>query len=360
MSGLQEYKCPACGGYLEFNSERQKLKCPYCESEFDADYFASVENQSDELPPDEMKWENSAGGEWEDGEGEHLVSYICDSCGGEIICDDTTAASRCPYCDNPVVMTGNFSGNLKPDLVIPFRLNKDDAKKALTEHYKGKILLPKVFKDKNHIDEITGVYVPFWLFDAQCDADVVYNATRLSSWSDSDYRYTKTSIYRVYRGGGISFAAVPADGSSKMPDDLMESVEPFDVTEAVDFRSAYLAGYLADRYDIDASQSIERVNDRIRQSVVNEFSSTVMGYSSVIPERTSVRLHNSGAKYALYPVWFLNTTYNGEKYTFAMNGQTGKMVGDMPVDKGMFAKLFALIWAGVSILSFAVSFFLWL
>ena len=242
-------------------------------------------------------------------------------------------------------MMGQFSGSLKPDLVIPFKLDKKAAKEGLMKHLTGKRLLPKIFKDQNHIDEIKGVYVPFWLFDTDVDAKVRYKATKIRTWSDSDYNYTQTSYYMVHRGGSVGFEYVPVDGSTKMADDLMESIEPFNCREAVDFQTAYLAGYLADKYDVTAEESIDRANERVKKSTEQAFAETVIGYDTVVAENTSVQFHGGKAKYALYPVWLLNTTWNGNKYTFAMNGQTGKFVGDLPVDKAT-ATRWTLVLAG--------------
>ena len=263
---------------------------------------------------------------------------MCKSCGGEIVGDENTAATSCPFCGNPVVMMGQFSGALKPDLVIPFKLDKNAAKAGLMQHLSGKRLLPKIFKDQNHIDEIKGIYVPFWLFDTDADAQVRYRTTKVRVWSDSKYDYTDTSHFLVNRSGSVSFEHIPVDGSTKMPDDLMESIEPFNFSAAVDFQTAYLAGYLADKYDVDAEQSIERANERVKRSTEEVFASTVHGYQTVVTESSNIRLHGGKAKYALYPVWILNTTWQGKKYTFAMNGQTGKFVGDLPVDKSAAAK----------------------
>ena len=257
-------------------------------------------------------------------------------------------------------MMGQLSGALKPDYVIPFKLDKKAAKDALTKFYSGKRLLPKVFKDENHIDEIKGVYVPFWLFDADADADIRYRATRVRTWSDSNYDYTETSFFSVLRGGSLGFAQVPVDGSSKMADDLMESIEPFSFAEAVDFQTAYLAGYLADKYDVTAEESVDRANARIRKSTEDAFAATVQGYTSVTPEGGSVRLHNGKAKYALYPVWLLNTTWKDKKYTFAMNGQTGKMVGDLPVDKAAYRRWLFGLTGIIGAVAFAASYLLWL
>ena len=356
MNVLQEYKCPCCGGAISFDANLQKMKCPFCDTEFETETLAAYDNELKSDAPDDMKWDNTAGSSWDEGEADSLSSYVCQSCGGEIVCDSTTAATSCPYCDNPVVMKGNLAGELRPDLVIPFKYDKNAAKQALREHYKGKRLMPKVFASENHIDEIKGVYVPFWLFDADADASMRYRATRVRTWADSNYTYTETSHFSVRRDGTIGFDHVPVDGSTKMADDLMESIEPFNYSEAVDFQTAYLAGYLADKYDVTAEDSIDRANQRIKQSTEDAFASTVVGYTSVTPERSSIRLEKGESKYALFPVWLLNTEWNGKKYTFAMNGQTGKIVGDLPLDRGAYARwllgLTAAIGAGLSVLSY--------
>jgi len=346
MAGLQEYKCPCCGGAIAFDSTIQKMKCPYCDTEFEMDVLKGYDAELQDEEADNMDWETTAGGEWEEGETDGLRTYVCKSCEGEIVGDANTAATSCPFCDNPIVMMGQFSGTLKPDLVIPFKLNKKAAKEGLVKHLTGKRLLPKIFKDQNHIDEIKGVYVPFWLFDTDVDAKVRYKATKVRTWSDSNYNYTKTSYFMVHRGGSIGFEDVPVDGSTKMADDLMESIEPFNCAEAVDFQTAYLAGYLADKYDVTAEESIDRANERVKKSTEQAFAETVIGYETVTAENTSVQFHGGKARYALYPVWLLNTTWNGNRYTFAMNGQTGKFVGDLPVDKAA-ATRWTLILAAV-------------
>lgn len=360
MAVLQEYKCPCCGGAIAFDSSLQKMKCPFCDTEFEMETLAGYDAELKNDQADDMQWETGVGGDWQEGETEGLRSYVCKSCGGEIVGDENTAATSCPFCGNPVVMMGQLSGALKPDYVIPFKLDKKAAKAALQKHYGGKKLLPKVFKDQNHIDEVKGVYVPFWIFDVDADANIRYKATRVRTWSDSDYDYTETSYFSIARGGSIGFEHVPVDGSSKMADDLMESIEPFDFSKAVDFQTAYLAGYLADKYDVDAEQSINRANERIKKSTEDAFASTVQGYTSVMPEASSVRLHNGRAKYALYPVWLLNTTWNGQKYTFAMNGQTGKLVGDLPLDKDAYKKWLFGLTGIVGAAAFAACYLLWL
>ncbi len=337
---LLEYKCPNCGGTIEFSSELQKLQCPFCDAEFEVEELNALQEEMQSETAEEMNWEMNES-EFSEEEQNGLKSYICNSCGGEIVTDDTTLATTCPFCDSPVVMTANMKGILKPDYVIPFKLDKEAAKQGFASHLKGKRLLPKLFKEDTHIDEIKGIYVPFWLFDSDTDASVRFRATRVQKWSDSRYIYTRTSHYSLFRSGGVSFQRVPVDGSEKMPDDLMESLEPYTFEDALDFNSAYLAGYFADKYDVPLETCMVRANQRIKNSVEEIFTETVgPGFTSYHLENSNVHLKNGVSKYALYPVWILNTTYNGEKHVFAMNGQTGKFVGNLPVDKKM-----AALWA---------------
>ena len=355
-----ELTCPACKTELNCEDMSGEATCPGCGAEFRMEDLRAYAAQMAEKHEDNMNWDTAAGGAWQEGEADGLRIYGCKQCGGEIVADETTGATHCPYCGNPVVLTGHFAGLLKPDLVIPFKVDKKAAVEALQKHYQGKPLLPKVFKDQNHIREVKGLYVPVWLFDTDADAYVQYKATRIRTWSDSNYNYTATSHYAVIRGGSIGYENVPVDGSTKMDDALMESIEPFDISEAVPFQTAYLPGYLADKYDVDAETSIGRANERIKRSTEDAFTSTVAGYTTVVPVSSNIRLQNGRARYALYPVWILNTDWNGQKFTFAINGQTGKLAGDLPMDKGSFWKWLLGVSGAVTAAAFAISYLLWL
>lgn len=348
MADVIQYKCPSCGGALAFDSLSQKMKCPYCECEFEVETLKALDDQL--VDDRNMDWKADEKQAWSEEETSHMNIYQCSSCGGEVIGDETTSASSCPYCGNPVVMKAQFQGDLKPEYVIPFRLDKEAAKKALKAHYEGKILLPKDFKTENHINEIKGMYVPVWLFDSDVSADIKYHATKVRYWSDSEYDYTETKHFAILRNGSLRFENIPVDGSTKIPDDYMESIEPFDFSEAVDFQTAYLAGYFADRYDVDEKASIVRANERIRQSTIDEFKNTVQGYASVSVDTCSLDLSENKAKYALYPIWMLNTKYQDKNYLFIMNGQSGKLTGDLPVHKAKAWMIFLMVLVVVYVL----------
>lgn len=357
MADIQEYKCPNCGGKLTFDSSAQKMVCPYCDSEIDVEALKDYDNGLDQFTQkDQMNWE-TPGQVWQEGETEGMRVYVCKSCGGQIIGDATLGATSCPYCGNPVVMMGQFAGDLKPDVIIPFQLDKEAAKKAYLNHLEGKKLLPKMFRDQNHIDEIKGVYVPFWLFEGDGQGAAQFEGTQIRTWTDTRNMYTETSYFDLRRAGDVHFENIPADASSSMPDDLMESIEPFDASKAVPFQTAYLSGYLADKYDVESDQNSERVNERVKNSIMDALASTTGGYSSITFKNGSVNLNNAKVKYALFPVWLLSTTYQGQNYLFCMNGQTGKMVGDLPTDNGKLWK-YRIMWTAIiAVIIFAIWFF---
>ncbi|MCL2223992.1 MAG: hypothetical protein FWB96_03380 [Defluviitaleaceae bacterium] len=353
---LIKYKCPNCDGGVEFDTGTQMMKCPFCDSEFDVEALKSMDDGI-ETEQQDVEWATHDDTEWTAGEQEGMRVYLCNTCAGEIIADESTAATSCPYCTNPVIMKGQLSGSARPDLIIPFKLDKNAAMEALSNHLKGKKLLPKCFKSTKRLNEIKGLYVPFWLFDADVDANMRYRTTSVRTWSDTRFIYTETRHFNVLRQGALAFDKVPVDASAKMPADLMESIEPFDISAAMDFQTAYLSGYLADKFDFCEKHCIDRANERIRASTEDAFRKTVTGYSTVTPQYRGVYLRKSVVKYALLPVWVLSTTWRDQTYLFAMNGQTGKFVGDLPTDWGIFWKWFAILTVIITAILFAVAFF---
>lgn len=356
-SQVTNYQCPSCTGPLHFVGESGKLECEYCGGTFDVAEIEALYEQKEQKAKEAFAAaeQKAANGEdtWDVSElsrdwgedGAKMKVYNCPSCGAELICDETTAATSCPYCDNPSIVPGQLSGALKPDYIIPFKLNKNAAKEALKNFYKGKKLLPKAFSDENHIEEIKGIYVPFWMFDGKADADVEFAATRTHSFTDGKYRVTETSHFLVRRSGTVPFEKIPADASTKMPDNYMDAIEPFDYSELKEFSTAYLPGYLADKYDVSAAMSSARADERAANSAVASMRASISGYETCIEQSRNIRLHRGHVKYALMPVYILDTKWGGKDYLFAMNGQTGKVVGNLPVS---WAKYWAW-FAGISI-----------
>jgi predicted RNA-binding Zn-ribbon protein involved in translation (DUF1610 family) len=281
---------------------------------------------------------SKAGTEWNESDLGDLSTGSCPSCGAELIGDKNTIATVCPCCGNTQIVQQRVKGLLKPEYVIPFKLEKKAATEALKKFYQGKKLLPNSFKEENRVNSIQGLYVPYWLYDAKTNGHITFKATKVKSWSDKNYNYTQTDYYSVVRKGDLSFEKIPVDGSEKMDDDYMDAIEPFNYADLKDFQSAYLSGYIAEKYDVDAQASKERAAKRMKNSLESQFVKSVQGYRSVSVEKSTINVEDGKVSYSLFPVWVLNSKYQKENYQFIMNGQSGLMVGKLPVDQGKVKK----------------------
>ena len=339
METINSYKCPCCGAPLVFGGN--ELRCDSCDNTFPVETMQQMsEGMAEAGGESKYDWENYQPRSYEDTSEINLANYNCPSCGAQITGDDTLGSTVCPYCGQSTIVKGQFEGTLRPDYIIPFKVDKKAAMTAFEADFKNAPFLPDEFKSKKKIEEMAGVYVPCWMFDCDCDAYITYNAERVTRWSDSNYNYTKTDYFKLFRAGSVGFANIPVDGSKKADDAYMEAVEPYNYEDAVDFNGAYLSGYLADKYDVSAEESIERANERVKNSTIAAFNDTTGMFQAVIPEQSRVSFSNGKIRYSLLPVWMLNIKYLDKMYQFAINGQTGKVVGNYPVDEGKKKKFF--------------------
>ncbi len=351
------YKCPSCGAPLSFRPGEDHVSCEFCGGSFTVEaieeLFAKEQEQAakaaaaKEAAADELQWNTEgAGADWGSEEAAMMKAFTCSSCGAEIVCDGNTMVTECCYCGNPTMLPSRFDGVLKPDFVIPFKKTKEDAVAALKNFYKGKLLLPNAFTANNRVEDIQGMYVPFWLFDSTVSAGGTFSAETVAELVTEDEIITTTSVYSCSRAGEMSFRAVPVDGSERMDDTYMESIEPFDYSEMVPFTTAYLTGYLADKYDVTAENAAPRADQRVYNSALSCLESTVTGYDRVVADGDfNIVKSSADVKYAMAPVWILTTKYNGVPYTFMMNGQTGKFVGKLPIDNNKLNMYTAGIFA---------------
>ena len=359
MQQATRYRCPCCGATLVFGGLTQQLDCPSCGNSFPVETIQEIDTIHVENTTDaQMDWGQPENGSFSSQENAHLKAYRCEACGAEILADETTAATECVYCGNPTILPDVLTGAYRPDGVIPFKKTREDAQRAFKNHCRGKRLLPDGFADNSRVEKITGVYVPFWLFACEAEADVTYNAKRVSVSRQGNYQVTRTAHFLLHRGGRMDFSQVPVDGSSKMEDALMESIEPYDGSAVEEFTVAFLSGYQAQRHDVDAASCQPRANERIRKTVSSLMRDTVKGYATCSVNNTQIQLEHSQVRQVLMPVWLLNTRYKDQIYTFAMNGQTGLFIGDLPTEKGKMLSWFLKIAGSIALGGYALVYLL--
>lgn len=349
MAVIQEYKCPRCGGHVEFDSTLQKMKCPYCESVYEISDFetpeAAQESQagdgagSQHAAQETSGWEESSDNCWTEDEMKGMAVYSCQSCGGQVIGDETMGSTRCPYCGNNIVVKEKFAGGLKPDYIIPFAKKQSDAMEGLRKHIQSYRFAPQSFYSRKNLQEIKGLYVPFWLFDSKADFNCMFEGKKfVRRWRQGDYDCTEYAYFSIEKSGKLNFSRIPADGSKKMDDHLMDALEPFDMSKMVPFKAPYLAGFLADCYDVSAEENRKRVNERVEKTVKDEVRKTISGYEVVTSRGEFINPHGGRVSYALLPVWVLTMKWEDKLYTYAVNGQTGKIVGEIPHDGSAFTR----------------------
>lgn len=328
------YKCPTCGAEIFWTASKNCFECEYCGDSFTLEQMRASGQGGEVNEEKAEKHEEIVNGEYTESTdgtvGSDLVKYTCSHCGAEIITDRSTAATICVYCGNAVIMGEQIINDFAPDYVIPFAVEK---KRVMEEFRKfsKKPLTPKDFNCDKVVDKMQGVYIPFWLYSGKCRGRINAEGINTRTWRSGDYRYTEKKYYAVSREGTLGFEKVPVDASAKTDNDAMDSIEPYDYSAMVDFEPAYLSGFLAERYDEDDEKCFARAKERIENTTRDELRETCK-YDIVNVRDYDKSIKLGKTKYALLPTWLLYTTYKDKKYFFAMNGQTGKFIGNLPID----------------------------
>ena len=338
------YQCPCCGAPLAYSAKSGKLECASCGNDFELDALEAMNAQSESTVKFEKPTETI-----EDAQG--VQGYICQNCGANLLTEETTTATECPYCGSPIILSDHVAEGILPQKVVPFKVTKQEAQGEFENYFKGKRLIPNIFLNgRNRIADMRKLYVPYWLYDCDAHADMVYDAEKRRTTRDGDWEIETTEHWVVRRSGDLGFENIPVDSSVKMDNKITESIEPYDLAEAVDFETAVLSGALADNADADEQECEQRATERVKNSIAAAMRSTVNGYSIVTERSRAIVSRHGKATPVLLPVWMITTEKEGKTYTFAINGQTGRLTCDVPTAKGkafgwgfgIFAGVFAL------------------
>lgn len=394
MSDIQ-YKCPSCSAPIEFDPTSGRMVCAFCGSRHEVETverfnatpsapapgagaagqgmpgpgmptvpgMPGVPRGTDAAPGAPAPGSREAGNAWREstpayvdrGEIPQMQTLVCNSCGAEIVADPTTISTRCGFCNNTFVASERIRNTRIPDFIIPFAIDKAGMLDSFKKATRGKFLLPKEFRDRHTLEEATGAYIPYWYHDGTTSGTIVYTAENTRTWSDNEYDYTETDIYEVTREVSAAFTGIPVCATTKLGPKRSEGVEPFSLEESKPFATPYLSGYAATAYDIEARATIARADERVKATVSSLVSASVTGYSSVRQRSAMLSSEHSAIWYALLPVWLIVIAYNGKTYPFAINGQTGEVVGSFPISQGKlralrvaFAAFFFIVFGAIA------------
>ena len=335
------YKCPNCDGELKFDPQTQKFCCEYCISSF------SLKDLEKNRPEPDASEEAEQPAPPESGSGAQANLFTCPSCGAQIVASSTTAATECFYCHNPVVLSGRLSGEYLPKKIIPFKISREEAETKFLEWVKRKRFVPRSFVNKKNIEKITGIYFPYWMIDCDVHGCMTASAEKVRRWRSGDIEYTETSYYELIREGNVHFEDLIKNALSHSNREIIDSVQPYDAAGLTDFSMPYLSGFQAEKRDIEKEQLQQEVDGEVRQYTADLLRGTMNGYTSIRPTDGSAQPLRENWDYTLLPVW--TVVYRDKKnqsYFYAMNGQTGQIYGNLPLD---YRKL-GLISGGISAL----------
>ncbi len=329
---VKTFFCPGCGAAMTFDPDTQRLTCAHCGNSMSMEEaeLQSQKNQSG----DAADTAGSSNGETEKDEKLDFKVYKCPTCGAEILTDKYTSATMCSFCGNPGLMEDRIEGILKPSYIIPFTLDKDKAADIFRKWTKSGHLTPSDFNSTNTIEKMTGMYVPYWMYDFKVKVNMHAHATKETRKVSGDYEHIYTHHYDVVRDAVGDYNKIPADASEKLDDDMMDTLEPFKYENLIGFQDSYLLGYQAERYNFTSDELEDRAKKRAFEYAEKEVRKSISGYNSVNVVSKNTEVRSVKAAYAMLPVWILNYRYNKKNYTIAINGQTGKLVGTLPISKG--------------------------
>lgn len=318
------FKCNNCGSVMTYSPEHNAMYCEHCDS-LESQGVVTAENMSS-----------------------------CVNCGAPIEVGPVTSASKCEHCGCYMVFEERISGEYTPHMVIPFKIGKEQAKGAIKAHVGKNIFVPNSFLKESYLDKVEGIYVPFWMYDYDANYDYHGIGKIIRSWTSGNTEYTETSIYDVHRNMDIDFDLIPVDASAKMVDKTMDLMEPYNYSALEVFQAKYMSGFNGEIYNFSADELELRAREKAQKYSDMLMTETLAGYTINEPTSKNLTLNPAARNYALLPVWRYTYFYRDKNYEFYINGQTGKMVGDVPTSKklkfGYFGIAFALFTLGLYLL----------
>lgn len=310
------FKCKSCGGNVVYSPEKHQMFCPFCES-------LESEERTEGSTPD---------------------MTICPNCGGEVPVEEFTSAAQCPYCDGYLIFNERIEGEYEPKLMIPFQMGKESCKKLIRDTFKKNLFAPTDFLSEVRLNSIQGVYVPYWFYDYDTSCTFQGEGTRVRSWTTGNTQYTETSFYAVFRDMDIAFTRIPVDASEKMPDGVMDLMEPYNYNQLVGFQPKFMSGFYGEKYNMSADTLEGRARKKMTEDAEILLKQSYAGYGTVRTINKNVRVAENSASYGLLPVWRYLYTYSDREFPFYVNGQTGKIVGEAPVSKKKMWAYAGTLW----------------
>ena len=343
---MQKYECKNCGAELKWNPTTGALTCDYCDESYSVSDFEDTTignvDTSDEQVID-AKYVNTK-------LEENQLAYKCGECGAEIIATNTTMSTECAYCGRPITITSKIAGEFRPELIVPYKIEKETAKQNLREYLKKSPFTPKRFVEESSVENVKGLYIPFFLHSFGVKGSMTYECEKITDTRDGNDKIEEHEVYLVDMNIDTYFDRLPIDGVKAIDDKIIAALEPFDFSTVAEYNPAYMSGYYAEQPDETKESTKERAIDRGISAAVSECLTKTTKYQRCLQKHRDVEASYDCAEYAMLPIWRLNVNYRDKIYSFDVNGQTGRVTGLIPISipkvcaaGGIVSVLFALL-----------------
>ena len=323
-------KCPSCGGEVSYDPEEERLCCDSCSSSFSLDEF--VDYEKDWQPSVEQDWEELKGPEINKDE---VHIYTCPTCGAGVMTDALSATAECPYCDSDLVLNDKLKGVNMPKGIIPFKQTREFARMTMRRLAAEKAGIPEKKIKEEWIQDIQGVYMPYWIFDCGITTVGVYSGkTNWITYGDVGAKVSNETEYNVTCIASSRIDGIPARASDRFKESSVRKLYPFDMSEMVDFNPALISGYKVMLQDLTPEMEKDIVQAEVDRHLlgnkIRDMVSQNSNYSTVTPLFAFSKVKKASYSYCLLPMWTCDFNYKGRKYIFGMNGQTGEAMIEQP------------------------------
>jgi DNA-directed RNA polymerase subunit RPC12/RpoP len=351
--GVRQFPCSRCGAKVEFAPGTDELQCPYC------GHRTAI--RATGAPIREHDFRSAISDQRGDAELEDVDSVQCGSCAALVEPPPAAEAFPCPYCGSSIVATARSQRLIKPQALLPFSIARDRATELFRKWIRRLWFAPNALKKLARLEgRLQGLYTPYWTFDASTVTSYTgqrgdnYTVTRtrtvVRNGRPVTERYEAVEI-RWRRVSGVvsrNFDDVLVVGSTSLPRDLAEELEPWDVGNLVPYADGYLSGFIAERYQVGLEQGWVRAGERMEEVIRTDVKRDIGGDHQRINSLDTV--HDQVTyKHVLLPMWICSYRYKSRVYRFLVNARTGEVQGQRPWSWAKIT-LAAIVLAAVALL----------
>lgn len=334
VSARRKFSCPGCGGEAEWNPGQSALVCPYCGTTSPAQLEEAPDGSAvivehdlaqalRSIPDDQRGWQMAR------------TSVRCQSCQAISVLEPEKVSQACDFCGATALVAEHEQKQpFRPESLLPMKVTNGEAREALRSWLKSHFWAPSDLGKKALTDQVRGLYIPYWTFDAQARA--VWTAESGTYYYETRFEGGKMKRVRKTRWSPASgqldhfFDDQLIAASRGVHGQLLHEVEPFDTARVVPYSAHYLSGWVVERYQIDLVAAAASSRSRMQSTLEGMCGSAVPGdtYRNLEVHATYSR---QTFKHVLVPLWLLSYRYGKKTFQAAINGDSGRVAGEHPI-----------------------------